>query len=114
MRIPAVAIIAAEEWRGVRTRNGFTPYAAIVRVITKHPETMRGGGHVLAVVRMERHNACLAAVEVAANKDANALAREAADGFARTFACETDKPRPFGTTTEWMEQVIGAEGRAKE
>jgi hypothetical protein len=72
---------------------------------------MRGGGHVLAVLRMEKRTACLAAaVEVAANKEANALAREAADTFARTFACDKDKPRPFGTTTEWMEQMIGVEG----
>jgi uncharacterized protein GlcG (DUF336 family) len=70
---------------------------------------MRGGGHVLAVLRMEKRTACLAAaVEVAANKEANALAREAAD--TRTFACDKDKPRPFGTTTEWMEQMIGVEG----
>jgi hypothetical protein len=35
---------------------------------------------------MEKRNACLAAaVDVSANKDANALAREAADTLARTF-----------------------------
>lgn len=98
------------EWRGLRSRSGFAPYATIVRVITKHPETMRGGGHVLAVLRMEKRNACLAAaVDVSANKEANALARGAADTFVRAFSCDQDKPRVFGATSEWMEQVIGVE-----
>jgi hypothetical protein len=96
------------EWRGARNGKQLVPYATIVRVITKHPETMRGGGHVLAVIRIEKQSACLAAaVDVSANKEANALAREAADTFARTFSCQKDKPRLFGPATEWTDQVIG-------
>jgi hypothetical protein len=96
------------EWRGGRNGKQFIPYATIVRVITKDPETLVGGGHVLAVMRMEKQRACLAAaVDVAANWDANALAREAADTFARTFSCAKDKPRLFGPGTTSTEQVIG-------
>jgi hypothetical protein len=63
---------------------------------------------VLAVIRMDGRNACLAAaVEVAPNKDANALAREAADTFVRAFKCGTDKERAFGAVTGAMQQVIG-------
>jgi hypothetical protein len=103
------------EWRGVRSSKGFVPYATIVRVITRNLETAAGGAHVLAVVRMDARTACLAAaVEVAANPDANALAREAADTFARTFDCQKDKPRAFGTTTAAMEQVIGTEEKAPQ
>jgi hypothetical protein len=98
------------EWRGVRNGKQFVPYATIVRVITKDPETLVGGGHVLAVMRMEKQSACLAAaVDATANKDANALAREAADTFARTFSCAKDKPRLFGPETKSTEQVIGRE-----
>lgn len=79
-------------------------------MITKHPQTMRGGGHVLAVL-MEKRNACLAAgIDVSADKEANALAREAADTFVRAISCDQDKPRVFGATSEWMEQVVGVEG----
>jgi hypothetical protein len=99
------------EWRGARTRSGFEPYATIVRVIVKDPDTRVGGGHVLAVMRMDRQKACLAAaIDVSANKEANALAREAADTVARTFACGKDKPRVSGAATKWTEAVIGVDG----
>jgi hypothetical protein len=99
------------EWRGARQGKQFIPYAAIVRVITKDPETLSGGGHVLAVIRIEKQKACLAAgVDVTANKEANALAREAADTFAGTFSCQKDKPRLFGPATKSTEQVIGTDG----
>jgi hypothetical protein len=105
------------EWRGVRTAKDFAPYATIVRVITKDPRTLVAGGHVLAVMRMEKRSACLAAaVDVAANKDkdANALAREAADAYARTFVCGKGEPRVFGAAGEAMEQVIGTPPRERE
>jgi len=99
------------EWRGARTRNGFEPYATIVRVIVKDPDTLVGGGHVLAVMRIAQREACLAAaVDVSANKEANALAREAADTVARTFACGKDKPRVSGAATKSTEAVIGVDG----
>lgn len=103
------------EWRGARTRNGFEPYATIVRVIVKDPDTLVGGGHVLAVVRIGKRDACLAAaVDVSANKEANALAREAADTIARTFACGKDKPRVSGAATRWTEAVIGVDGAERK
>ena len=99
------------EWRGVRARKGFEPYATIVRVIVKDPDTLVGGGHVLAVMRIDKRDACLAAaVDVSANKEANALAREAADTVARTFACGKDKPRVSGAATKSTEAVIGVDG----
>jgi len=99
------------EWRGIRAGKEFRPYATIVRVITKDLDTLMGGGHVLAVFHMDQRNACLAAaVDVGANKEANALAREAADTFARTFTCGKDTPRLFGPSTAATEQVIGVDG----
>ena len=98
------------EWRGVVTGKGFHPYAIIVRVIPKDPDTMRGGGHVLAVIRLEAKRACLATgVDVVANADANALAREAADTVARSFTCGQDTPRVTGATTQWTQAVVGGE-----
>jgi hypothetical protein len=103
------------EWRGARTRNGFAPYATIVRVIVKDPDTLVGGGHVLAVVRIGKRDACLAAaVDISANKEANALAREAADAIARTFACGKDRPRVHGAATRWTEAVIGVDGSRRQ
>ena len=103
------------EWRGARTRNGFEPYATIVRVIVKDPDTLVGGGHVLAVMRIDKRDACLAAaVDVSANKEANALAREAADTIARTFVCGKDKPRVSGAATKWTEAVIGVDGARQQ
>lgn len=100
------------EWRGVATGKGFQPYAIIVRVIPKDPDTMRGGGPVLAVIRLEARGACLATgVDVIANADANTLAREAADTIAHGFTCGQDTPRVTGAATQWTQAVLGDGGQ---
>jgi hypothetical protein len=59
---------------------------------------------MLAVTRLPPGPVChVAYVDVQANRDANALAREAADEAARGFACGKDEVK-----------VIGATGRAVE
>ncbi|WP_114358787.1 MULTISPECIES: hypothetical protein [Rhodopseudomonas] len=53
---------------------------------------------MLVVTRLPPGPVChVAYVDVAANRNANELARQAADELARGFACGKDKPRPFGT-----------------
>lgn len=94
------------DWRGALKRNAFKPYAAIVRVIVRDPETMKGGGHVLAAIRLDGATACVAAlVDVSANKEANALAREAADA-AQSFDCARDKPVEKGVSTKWTQSLL--------
>jgi hypothetical protein len=97
-------------WRGLGKRNAFKPYAAIVTAIVRDHETDQNHD-VLAVLRIAPRNACLAAaIDVAANKDAMALARETADGAARTFTCGSDQPRVVGTPSAWAQQVTGYDG----
>lgn len=105
------------EWRGIRSKQGFKPYAAIVRVIQRDPNalTKEEGAekrfNVLAVLRIEARNACLmAAVDETENNDALALARAAAGTEAPTIACETQKPKILGTASRWAQEVIGYEG----
>lgn len=94
------------DWRGTLEKNAFKPYAAIVRVIVRDPETMKGGGHVLATIRLDGATACVAAlIDVSANKEANALAREAADA-ARSFDCAKDKLVEKGVSTKWTQSLL--------
>ena len=97
-------------WRGFGARNSFKPYAAIVTAIARDHDTDQNHD-VIAVLRIEPRNACLAAaIDVAANKDAMALARQTADGAARTFACGTDQARVVGAASVWAQQVTGDDG----
>ena len=51
----------------------------------------------LAVTRLPPGDVChVAYVDVAANPNANELARQAADGFARDFQCGTDQVKAVG------------------
>ena len=53
---------------------------------------------MLVVTRLPPGPVChVAYVDVAANRNANEVARQAADEVARGFACGKDKPKPFGT-----------------
>jgi hypothetical protein len=57
---------------------------------------------ILVVTRLPPGPVChVAYVDVAANKEANALARQAADQYARGFTCEKDHVR-----------IVGERGRA--
>jgi hypothetical protein len=97
------------EWRGVRNRGGFEPYAALLRVIVSDDEDKRF--NVLTVIRVEWLTTCvMAAVDEAANADATALARAAADKNADEFSCARDKPAVLGIATKWARQVAGLDG----
>jgi hypothetical protein len=104
------------EWRGVPGRQGFKPYATIVRVgVTDHEADKKYD--VLAVIRMEARNACLMAViDEAGNNDALALARTTADAEAPAFSCARDaaKARVVGAPSTWAQHVIGFEGDAPQ
>jgi hypothetical protein len=100
------------EWRGLATPSGFEPYAATVRVrVLKDQLSDRPDARaVLAVMKVERGKACVMRfIDVAATKDAYALAREVADGLAPRFACGEDKAQLAGTPTPWAKELL--EGR---
>ncbi|GKQ53173.1 hypothetical protein [Bradyrhizobium sp. Ce-3] len=86
------------EWRAA----GSKPFAIIQRwLIADNSEQDKRGGPVsramLAVTRPLPGDVChVAYVDVAANPDANALARQAADDFARDFKCGADKVKAVG------------------
>ena len=102
------------EWRGVRGKKGFEPYAAIVRVLLKDPESAARGpdGEVLAVMRVDPREAqacTMAYVDARANKSANRLAGETADRMGPTFLCGSDKPAVAGARTRWTDAALGRE-----
>ena len=98
------------EWRFARAPGGpIKPFAAIVRWNTAlldespgaldaaRPKTING--KVLVVTRLGPHGVChVGYVDVLANRDAAALARQIADQHARAFRCGTDKPIILGET----------------
>jgi hypothetical protein len=93
------------EWRALDSK----PFAIIQRwhIADNNDEDNKGrpiARPMLAVTRLPPGPVChVAYVDVQANRDANALAREAADEAARGFACGNDEVK-----------VIGATGRAVE
>ncbi|WP_420964934.1 hypothetical protein [Bradyrhizobium sp. B120] len=86
------------EWRAA----GGKPFAIIQRwQIADSSEQDKRGGPVsramLAVTRLPPGEVChVAYVDVAANPNANALARQAADDFARDFKCGADPVKTIG------------------
>lgn len=86
------------EWRAA----GSKPFAIIQRwQIADNSEQDKRGGPVsramLAVTRLPPGEVChVAYVDVAANPNANELARQAADDFARDFRCGTDQVKTVG------------------
>ncbi|MHC2333374.1 hypothetical protein [Bradyrhizobium sp. USDA 4454] len=86
------------EWRAA----GRKPFAIIQRwQIADNSEQDKRGGPVsramLAVTRLPPGDVChVAYVDVAANLNANELARQAADDFARDFKCGTDQVKTIG------------------
>lgn len=102
---------AAQAWFGPFSSTGDTvewrtaggkPFAIIQRwQIADNSEQDKRGGPVsramLAVTRLPPGDVChVAYVDVAANPDANALARQVADDFARDFKCGTDPVKTIG------------------
>jgi hypothetical protein len=103
------------EWRGIKAGKGFEPYATIVRLLMKDRENGKPGpvadGQVLAVMRVDPREAeaCVVAyVDAQANKDPNALARDAADRLGPAFDCESEKPAVIGRKTRWTTELIGS------
>ncbi|VIO76957.1 hypothetical protein [Bradyrhizobium ivorense] len=86
------------EWRAADNK----PFAIIQRwLIADNSEQDKRGGPVsramLAVTRLPPGAVChIAYVDVAANPNANALARQAADEFARDFNCGKDSVKTIG------------------
>lgn len=86
------------EWRAA----GSKPFAIIQRwQIADDSEQDERGGPVsramLAVTRLPPDEVChVAYVDVAANPNANELARQAADDFARDFKCGADQVKTIG------------------
>ncbi|MCC8939512.1 hypothetical protein H8A99_24295 [Bradyrhizobium sp. Arg68] len=102
---------AAQAWFGPFSSTGDTvewraadnkPFAIIQRwLIADNSEQDKRGGPVsramLAVTRLPPGAVChIAYVDVAANPNANALARQAADEFARDFNCGKDSVKTIG------------------
>ena len=82
------------EWRGERSAGTFKPFATILRWRIMDPDTPRA---VLVVTRLGPGATChVAYVDAAANTEANALARRAADERARSFRCGKDAPAGVG------------------
>jgi hypothetical protein len=99
------------EWRGLKTNKGFQPYATIVRLLMKDPESEKpdADGQVLAVIRFDprESEACaMAFIDARANKDPNALARATADRLGPEFDCRSDKPAVVGEKTRWTTELI--------
>jgi hypothetical protein len=94
------------EWRS--SRDG-RPFAIIVGWSYADSENTDAAGRprsnrLLVVMRLPPGGVCrIAVVDRAANRDANVLARKAADETARDFKCGTDRPR-----------IVGERGRAIE
>ena len=99
------------EWRGIGTKAALKPYATIVTAVIKDIDQNGENEkryNVLAVMRMEKRNACLMAlIDEAGNKNALALARSTADAEAPKFSCAKDKPRIVGEASYWAQRVIG-------
>jgi hypothetical protein len=84
------------EWRLSNEKGYFFPVATIVRYHTADVETGENKGQVLVVTQIAEGNSChIAYVDALANKDANELAREAADKSG-SFDCANDEPEVIG------------------
>jgi hypothetical protein len=79
------------EWR---TEDG-RPFAAIQRWHVSDPEESEKSYSWLVVTALGRSESCRVAIIEGALPDANAKAREAADGLARNFDCARDEATVF-------------------
>lgn len=84
------------EWRLSNASERWFPIATIVRYHTAHPETGEDFGQVLVVTQIAEGNSChMAYVDARANRNANELARQAADK-AGNFDCASDEVEIVG------------------
>jgi hypothetical protein len=92
------------EWRGEKRAGVFVADAAVVRLTALGDKRQQRS--VLAALRIDGDAVCaVAVVDAAANKDANALARKAADEAA-SFKCGADAPRVIGVETETTKEAL--------
>ncbi len=84
------------EWRLSNASGRWLPIATILRYFTADPETGVDKGQVLVVTQIKEGNSChIAHIDALANKNANELAREAADK-AGDFDCALDEVEVIG------------------
>ncbi len=89
------------EWRLSNASGRWMPVATIVRFFTADVETGEDKGQVLVVSKVAPGEFChVAYVDALANKDANQMARDAADK-AEAFDCATDEPKVIGEFTAY-------------
>lgn len=89
------------EWRLSNDSGRWMPVATIVRYFTADVETGEDKGQVLVVSKVAPGEFChVAYVDALANKDANQLARDAADK-AEAFDCAADEPEVIGEFTAY-------------
>ncbi|PWB83601.1 MAG: hypothetical protein C3F11_05750 [Methylocystaceae bacterium] len=100
----------AVEWRLEKPEG--RPFATIVRwgvKTTADLDKTSARGRVLVVTRLPPGAVChVGYVDALANADANGLAREIADKYARGFDCGKDKPTFLGKVTPGEEFVSPA------
>ncbi|QQR39160.1 hypothetical protein [Devosia rhizoryzae] len=84
------------EWRLSNASGRWLPIATIVRYHTADSDTGVDSGEVLVVTQLKEGDTChIAYVDAKANKDANELARQAADK-AGDFSCMADEVETIG------------------
>jgi len=89
------------EWRLSNELGRWMPIATIVRYYTADPETGEDKGQVLVVTQLVEGNSChIAYIDALANKDANELARQAADASG-DFDCANDEVEIIGKFTAY-------------
>lgn len=89
------------EWLIEKSANQKRPFAAIMRWSTMKPDDKgdQVRGEVLVVTRLLPGAIChVGYVDCRANPNANELAREIADKYAREFRCRKDAPVVLGAT----------------
>ncbi len=83
------------EWRLKSTGGNWRPFATILRYHTSYGDGK--DGQVLVVSQLQPGNSChIAYIDALTNKNANHMARDAADRFAGTFDCAQDEVRRIG------------------
>lgn len=89
------------EWRLTDEDGGWVPFATILRFFVQREEG-EDEGQILVVTRVEEGYTChVAYIDALANKNANELAREAADEMVRDFDC-ADEPEFVGEFEAWQ------------
>jgi hypothetical protein len=89
------------EWRLSNDLGRWMPVATIVRYYTQSGDAGEIEGQVLMVTQLAEGNSCpIAYVDARANKNANELARQAAD-MAGSFDCATDEVAIIGSFKAW-------------